>query len=249
MSRMPRFKDLAICIREIEWSETSQVVVLLTREHGKMRGLSNGSKRTSPSSIAKFSGGIELLNLGMICGTTKKTQSLATLTEWDLMSDHYHLRTDLKAQQAAMYAADLANALLAEDDPHPAAFEAMQQLLEVLASADEVTREAALLRFQWDLLRESGYQPQLNEDVQTHRPLPDAETYGFDPIAGGLTSSIQSPDWRVRRQTVELLRGLDGDATMDADAAAYGRANRLLCVYVRAILDKELPTMRLVLGE
>ena len=36
---MPRFKDQAICIRHFEWSETSQVVALLTQEHGKVRGL------------------------------------------------------------------------------------------------------------------------------------------------------------------------------------------------------------------
>ena len=56
---MSRFKDQAVCIRMIDWSETSQIVALLTREHGVLRGLAKGSKRMSPSAISRFSGGIE----------------------------------------------------------------------------------------------------------------------------------------------------------------------------------------------
>ena len=54
--------------------------------------------------------------------------------------------------------------------------------------------------------------------------------------------------WRVRSETLQLLRALVETADqVDAGATTLQRANRLLCVYVRAILDRALPTMKIVL--
>ena len=253
---MPRFKEQAVCIRLIDWSETSQIVALLTAGRGKVRGLAKGSKRLSPSAIARYSGGIELLTQGQVVGLIKPTADLANITEWDLQQPYHHLRQDLHAQRLALYAADLVNAMLAEVDPHPNVFTALTDLLEALADGDDGAGAVALLRFQWTLLADCGYRPQLGSDVHSGEPLEERRSYLFDPHAGGLTlegnASARSTvgPWRVRRQTIDLLRQLDaadGDDT-DCDAEAATRANRLLCVYARAILDRQLPTMTIVLG-
>lgn len=249
---MARFRDQAICIRDYDWSETSQVVVLLTREHGKIRGLAKGSRRQSPSSVQRFSGGIGLLNLGEICGVTKPGSELTTITEWDLQNDFYHLRTSLRAQQLAMYLADITHAMLADHDAHARTFDALLAALTQLA--EPAQRDAAVLRFQWTLLDDCGYRPELVADVHNHQPLPEQQAYTFDPIAGGLTLRNGVADWRVRRQTVQLLRYLaesSMDRTFDAagDTAGIERANRLLCSYLRSLLDRQLPTMRFVLDD
>lgn len=244
---MPRFKDQAICIRHIDWSESSQVVVLLTQDHGKLRGLAKGSKRQSPSSVERFSGGIELLTQGQVVAVTKRTAELATLTEWDLQDDHHYLRRDLNAQKLAMYAADLANAMLADEDSHPGAFKAMADFLAALPDAD--ARPATLLKFQWALLEDCGYRPELSRDVRKGEPLTKSKAYTFDPVAGGLTVENGIADWRVRGQTVTLLQKLlEGKPIDDTEPDSLNRANKLLCVYARSILDKELPTMRAVLN-
>lgn len=269
---MPRFKDQAICIRHIDWSETSQIVALLTEQHGVLRGLAKGSKRTSPSAVARYCGGIELLTQGQIVGMTKPTAELATITEWDLQEPYRHLRQNLRAQRLAMYGADLAAALLADHDPHPKAFAALARLLGDLSNPDR--HDTALLDYQWRLLEDTGYRPQLNQDVRTGQPLewpriderdqtpPSLPAYTFDPRAGGLTvaaNGIENGSWRVRAATVALLQrqvaGRDGLAEgapggpgvpRDESEESLGRANRLLCAYARAILDRELPTMAYV---
>lgn len=259
---MPRFKDQAICIRHIDWSETSQVVVLLTREHGKLRGVAKGSKRMSPSSVQRFSGGIELLTEGQVVATTRPTAELANITEWDLQQPHHHFRVDLAAQQIGLYAADVCNQMLETLDAHPRCFEALAALLPKLADPSE--RQPALLQFQWVLLDDCGYRPVLDADVHTGEQLPGEGALTFDGLAGGLTrrpaaaggqvGTVEGAGpWRVRAATIELLRHLANaddisqvslDDYADADLL---RANRLLCVYLRTILDRELPTMQFVL--
>ena len=254
---MPRFKEQAVCIRLIDWSETSQIVALLTEGRGKVRGLAKGSKRLSPSAIARYSGGIELLTRGQAVGLIKPSADLANITEWDLQEPYHYLRRDLTAQRLALYAADLVNAMLAEVDPHPTVFAEFIGLLEALVPSDEVARAGALLRFQWRLLTDCGYSPQLDQDVHSGAPIEARRAYLFDPHAGGLTHTGRAAKgntvgpWRVRRQTIDLLRGLATDGEMldvDADVEVIGRANRLLCVYARALLDRQLPTMTIVLG-
>ena len=251
-----RIKDQAICIRHFDWSETSQVVALLTREHGKVRGLAKGSKRTSPGAVARFSGGIELLTLGQIVATTKPTTELASLTEWDLQKPFSHLRSDLTAQRIGLYGADLAGAILADHDPHPAIFDALSDLLAQLDLPRQ--HELALIRYQWLVLADCGYQPQLERDVHTDQLLADQSTYTFDARAGGITDHTRhgtthegAGPWRVRQETVQVLRRLaQGPVDNDRLASpALRRANQLLCVYARSILDRALPTMAFVLNQ
>lgn len=248
---MSRFKDQALCIRLTDWSESSQVVTLLTQTHGKIRGLAKGSRRMSPSAVAKFSGGFELLTAGQIVATTKPSSDLATLTEWDLQQPYVHLRRHLKAQYMGLYAADLSNALLADHDAHQRSHDALFELLAAL-EPDE-TRQAALLRFQWQLLSDAGYQLELIKDVKSNEPLLSKTSYLFDPHTGGFTTQgghersdhPQGP-WKVRAGTIDILRTIASGELPD-DEVAINRANKLLCVYVRAILDRELPTMKFVL--
>jgi len=255
---MPRFKDQAICIRLINWSETSQVVGLLTQDHGKLSAVSKGSKRTSPGAVARFGGGIELLTQGQAVGVMKTGAELANLTEWDLQSPYRHLRLNLQAQRLGLYAADLTGAILADHDPHPHTFAALSQLLGDLA--DPTHHGWALLGFQWRVLEDCGYRLELNRDIHSSQPLDNPHdnrhwTGIFDPKAGGITaqatstnqgSSTTDNNWRVRWTTVQALRSVAKGQTV-TDQPSIERANRLLCVYARSILDRQLPTMQYVL--
>ncbi|MEM7577768.1 MAG: DNA repair protein RecO [Planctomycetota bacterium] len=245
---MPRFKDLAVCLRGVEYSESSQVVVLLTQAHGKVRGLAKGSRRLAPSSIQRYSGGIELLNRGQVVATTRPSSELASITEWDLQDDAHHLRLDLSAQRFALYAADLTHALLADLDPHPDTFAALVRLLNMLEARGAGTQASALLRFQWTLLDDAGYRPVLDHDALYNTELAAAEAYTFDAQAGGFTADDGRSAWRVRRGTLETLRSVASEASEDIALDAAQRGNRLLAAYARELIGRELPTMATALG-
>jgi DNA repair protein RecO (recombination protein O) len=245
---VPTVSDHAVCVRRLDWSETSQIVVLMCLEHGKVSATAKGAKRQTPSTLAKFSGGVDLLAVAGVVMILKPGQDMANLIEWDLTEPNFHLRQDLEAHRLSMYAADLVHHLIQDHDPHPNSYFALVEFLAALV--EQADRAIALLRFQWALIRDLGFRPILDRDAQTGEDLSQSETYAFSATAGGVVADVGGVDrWRVRAETVHLLREIDAGEATDASGETTERANRLLCVYLRSILDRQLPTMQFILGQ
>lgn len=246
-------RDQAVCIRCWDFSETSQTVSLLTRDHGLVRGLAKGAKRERGS----FGGGFALLTRGEILWISKKERDLVTLTQWDLLEVFPILTRHLAAHDIGMYAIDLIGQSLTDSDPHPALFDRLVETLRALEQEADVF--GVLLYFQWSLLTEAGYQPVLDRDAMSGEAITPrgGATVAFSARGGGTVHDTGERDrWRVRRDTIELLQQV---ATKDSIAGVIElvggksdtveRANRLLAAYWRAILDREPATMRRVLGD
>ncbi len=255
---MPATIDEAICIRQWDWSETSQTCALFTRGMGMVRALAKGSKRPK----SPYSGGVEALTRGRIGVILRPQSELGLLTEWDLVEQFPALRTNLRVHHAGLYVADLIGHAIHDHDPHAALYDETLESLRLLRGPENVG--PALLKFQWGVLVETGYKPVLDADVRTGEPIASAAWHLFSPSLGGLTVGEAGEGggvlhaWRVRVRTIELLRGLaaNGLAGVAADGAGRGagdaqgveRANRLLASYLRYVLGMEPPTMGLVFG-
>ena len=246
---MPAAIDDAICIRHWDWSETSQTVSLLTRAHGVLRGIAKGSKREN----AKFSGGIELLTRGQVLFIAKPTSELATLTEWDLTEIFPGLRLALRRFYAAMFVADLLQHSIHDHDPHPIAYDATLACLRTLGSVDPGVSSAgideALARYQWALLTDTGYRPQLTHDVRTSVELSPRERYLFAPHLGGLLDAAPDhtvPTWAVRSETIQCLRMLMSTDQPEQSPETWERAARLLAAYFREVLGQPLASLHQV---
>jgi DNA repair protein RecO (recombination protein O) len=232
--RVPTLHDNAICIRRWDYSETSQTVSLLTRRHGMIRGIAKGAKREKGS----FSGGIDLLALGEIVAIVKPGRDLATLTQWHHGRSFVVLRESLPANRSAWFMADLVHHMITDHDPHPAVFDGLIHGLDTLTPA---TSALVLLRFQMLLLHECGYAPQLDRDTETGGPLDEDEsTVAFSPSAGGVVADTGTNDrWRVRTETLRLLRAVAAGEEVEPDPATLDRANQLLAWYFRELIGSE----------
>ena len=73
-------KDIGICLARRDYSETSQIATIFTRDNGKLRGIAKGVRRVK----SKFSGGIELLAQGQIIFSLGQGRpGLLNLAEWN----------------------------------------------------------------------------------------------------------------------------------------------------------------------
>ena len=180
---MPMARDRCVCLRKVEYSETSQILLLFGREHGLLRVIAKGAHRRTKAGASKFDGGVDLLDVGDAVFTFEPARELNTLTEWGLREGHLSLRTSLRAVYLAQYAAELVALLFQEHDPHPTLFDRMTAMLGELATPRV---EEAFLNFQLDLLRESGYLPELSTCAECGFPAGDYDLAYFSPNRGGV---------------------------------------------------------------
>jgi DNA repair protein RecO (recombination protein O) len=180
---MPLESSPAICLRKTEYSETSQILRLLTREQGIIRAIAKGAHRRTKAGASRFDGGIDLLDLGDAIFSADASRELAILTDWKLQDGHLALRKNLRPIYLAIYAADLVGTLLEEHDSHPEVFDLLQKVLIDLASP---SLEEAFLAFQLDLLQEAGFTPEFGICVNCSKPVSDRDNVYFTASRGGV---------------------------------------------------------------
>ena len=205
---MPDYaKTEAVVLRTGEYSETSQIVTLWTRECGKVRGIAKGARRKTKSGGA----GLDLLNLCDVLLVRKVPPALSLITGWQVRSSMNGLRSDLQSLYAGLYAAELLDRSTDEGDPDPASFDLLVRFLRAL---DEGRRPyPMLLRFEILLLERAGIAPQGAVCVScgTHGPV---RRPGFTASGGGLLCGAcmgRYPDARpVSQAAVRALVSLSG---------------------------------------
>jgi DNA repair protein RecO (recombination protein O) len=104
---MPLVADRCICLRKVEYSETSQILTLLAREHGIVKAIAKGAHRRTKAGASRFDGGVDLLDIGQAVFTSDPSREMSTLTEWKLQEGHPALRRNLRSLYLSLYAAEL----------------------------------------------------------------------------------------------------------------------------------------------
>jgi len=198
--------DQAVVLRLTEYSETSQIVTLFSAAHGLVRLIAKGARRSTKK---QFATGLDLLELGEVCYLPPRGDAqLGTLTEWVQRDTFAGLRRELLRLHGALYAIELVSYLTEELDPHPELFAALVALLRGLAGPEAA--EPLLPRFQLDLLRAIGYEPNLAECVDCHRAVRPGGLAFFSAQAGGLICRDCEPHHVEKRRLEAGLLGAQG---------------------------------------
>ena len=254
---MPLSNDRCICLRKVEYSETSQILTLFGRAHGLMRVIAKGAHRTTKAGASKFGGGIDLLDVGDAVFTLDLEKQLGTLTEWRLVEGHLDLRRNLRAMYLGQYAAELVGFLIEEHDAHPELFDRLEQTLTDLATP---RLEEAFLAFELDLLRETGYLAEMSVCVECSSTLGDREPAWFSPSRGGilcrncesLVHDRMTIDVRLLRMAQSILRlpraGASAQRLPRLTRYQTDPINRLLAEHVEHTLGRRLRLHAYVLG-
>src|SRR5688572_31702494 len=119
-------KSDAIVIRLADFSESSKVVTLFTREFGKVAALAKGAKRLK----SPFEAALDLLAQCRIVFLRKSSSGLDILTEAQLLQRFRPTSRDLTRLYAGYYVAELLDGLTEEYDPHPELYDAAAAILE-----------------------------------------------------------------------------------------------------------------------
>ncbi len=175
--------DRAICVRTFDYSETSQILWLFTRDHGLMHVIAKGARRTTKAGASNFDGGIDLLDEGACVFTDRIEKDLNTLTAWKLLDGHQPLRRSQRSLYLALYLAEIIGNVFEARDPHENVFDRFAATLKLLETA---SLEEAALALVLDLLDESGFLPSLEMCVNCGMPMAGERVAYFSPSRGGV---------------------------------------------------------------
>lgn len=128
------------------WRETSLIVQAFSRDHGWVTLVAKGAKR--PHSVLRPALSVfQPLLLSWSGGTEVKTMTRAECAGVHPLPG--------PAMMSCWYMNELMFRLLPREDPHPGLFDAYVIALQQLAAGQ--TAAGALRKFEWTLLKETGY--------------------------------------------------------------------------------------------
>jgi len=177
----------AYVLHRYDWSESSLILDLFTREQGRLAVAAKGAKRPYSqlrSVLLPFQR--ITVSLGKAALHDEGASEVQTLrgAEW---AGGAAMLTGA-ALFSGFYLNELLMKLLARHDPHAALFDVYAATLPELA-ADETQAQAALRAFELTLLQEIGLLPDLSLVTQTQQTVRPDMRYTLLPDAGVATAS------------------------------------------------------------
>lgn len=236
-------KAQALVLRVIDFSESSVVVTLWTREFGKIQALAKGARRPK----GPFEAALDLLCQCRIVFLRKTSDALDLVTEARLERRFRPAGRDLTSLYAAYYVAELLNQLTHDGDPHPELYDLASETLEALSSG-ATAAAAVVLRFELVALRQLGHLPTLAECAECGAAVGKAARYAFGLVAGGVLCPACRPGKRnvasVSAEAVEWLArfAAEGPAWREAELsrARRGELRGLMNQYLVHLLGHRL---------
>jgi DNA repair protein RecO (recombination protein O) len=194
------YKDEAIVLRTMKLGEADRIVTLLTREHGKVRAVAKGIRKTK----SRFGGRLEPLTRVELM--LYRGRDLDTITAAQIITSFDSVRTDYTMLTSA---AAIAEAVEKITPDRERSFSVYALLLGGLQALADGKGESVVPAFLVKLLSLSGYHPQLSvcAGCGTKSGLG-----GFSPAMGGAVCQQcwqEDPDsFQVSGDTIRFLGGL-----------------------------------------
>lgn len=198
----------AFVLHRYDWSESSLILEVFTRHHGRTTLVAKGAKKPS-SNFRPVLLPLQPLHLTWT-QSEAGTGDIHTLKGAEWVGGH--IMPTGEALLSGVYLNELLLRLLARDDAHARLFDTYATVVRVLASEHGDALEAVLRSFELLLLREIGLLPALDVQTLTLSALEPQARYalvaegGLRSAAAAERASLHGVQWRA------LQAGLEEDA-------------------------------------
>ncbi|MBN2713301.1 MAG: DNA repair protein RecO [Planctomycetes bacterium] len=208
---MEQLKCNALIIGRNRFSETSLVVWLFTRELGRLDCIAKGCRREK----SPMRGHLDLFNLEEVVVVERSRGSLDLVTDSDVTEEFVGLRSNYLAYAGACILGNMITASCMLRDPHPATFDSFVSFLRLSAAEGSDSVCTLLLKSMLDILRDTGFQPRLDECVSCGKKTSGLGGMSLSASRGGLVCS----------ECVDKSHGFGLDAGLVASLNYIANAN------------------------
>ncbi|HET8870578.1 MAG TPA: DNA repair protein RecO [Aquabacterium sp.] len=183
-----RSGEAAYVLHSHDWSESSLILELLTRDHGRVVAVAKGAKRPY-SQLRPVLMPFQRLSVAFGAKRSEDTEVwLLRHAEWSGGAAW----PGGAALLPGFYLNELLIRLTARHDPHPILFDAYAQTLQ--AMREPALLQAALRAFELLLLRDLGHLPDLSVETVSLQPVENDRFYGINPHLGVLLGAEARSD-------------------------------------------------------
>ncbi len=223
--------ERAFLLHHRPWSDTSRILDLMTRSHGRVTLFARGARRPGSPLRAVLQPFVPLL----VSWTGRADGGTLTAAECDGAPN----RLPPPQLMSGFYMNELLLQLLPREDCHDRLFDAYASALEQLASGPG---QRALRVFELVLLEELGYGLELDREAASGAPLDPDRYYHFQPGRGALAVHDAAGDAEAI-QGRDLLAVCGGELDQPAALAAARRILRAAighCLEGRGLHSREV---------
>ena len=181
---MPSFKSDAVILQVTDYAEFDRIVSLYTRDHGRLRGIAKGAKRSQK----RFGGALEPFTYNEVDFFEREGHGLVRLENCRIINTFPAISQDIKKIAYGNYLLELVNTLTPEREKHPEILDLLLFFLNLLSS--QPPREDILRVFEMRLTSLLGYQPQLLQCVSCGREYVTQVAYRFSVNKGGILCAV-----------------------------------------------------------
>jgi DNA repair protein RecO (recombination protein O) len=201
------YRDVGVVLRTYKLRESDRIIVLMTEEHGKVRAVAKGVRKTK----SKFGARLEpmshvrlLLYRGRELDIVSQAESVEPLTP---------LLSSLDRASQAMAAIEAVDQLGLEREPNPRLYRMLVGVLRTIASRPAPLNVPA---FYWKLLAAEGLEPQLDVCVRCGDGEPDAQLVSMDVGEGGMLCRSCRSGTSVSPAALAIMRDILGGRLNEA---------------------------------
>lgn len=185
-------KDEVICIKKVDYSETSLILTLFCRNTGKVQVIAKGAKRKK----SPFGATIGLFSVGEAVFLPSSGDSLSTLAEFDHLPRFVNLRTSLFSITAATMVCEIINLLTDDYDPHRCLYDKFITFLEDISVKSSKDYQLGLIAvFELNILAELGIAIPQGSCSNCGNPLKSSREVFFCGGTGGLICQDCEPNF------------------------------------------------------
>ena len=232
---MNPWRDEAIVLGSRKSNEANRVVILLTREHGRVAVAAHGVRKT------KSRIGARLEPMCHVDVLVKPGRGLASVDEVRMVAVHSRLHSDLGRMSQGLAMLEVVDKLTPDGVPVPAHFEIISR---ALATLNESASPLVLAGFYWKLLALEGAAPRVDACVRCGETNGIA---GFDILEGGVTCGSCRMGASVSPAAIDLLRMILGGRLRDAlaveESPAVHEVNLLAMNAMEAHLERRIRSL------
>ncbi len=171
---MSQYRDKGVVLRTYKLGEADRIIVIMTQDHGKVRAVAKGIRKTK----SKIGARLEVLSHVEVL--LYKGKDLDTVNQVELIESSAPLHADLDRLTQGLSMLEAVDMIADDRQPSPHLYRMLVGALNALA---QQASPLVLAAFYWKLLAAEGVCPQMDKCVSCSS---DAPLVAFDMLQGGV---------------------------------------------------------------